>query len=120
VPRVVVSNWDVSLRGVLADTGLAPHVDAVVTSAEVGVAKPRGAIFAAGLAAAGGVAAAEALHVGDSVEHDVEGARAAGIEPLLVVRDGAAAPPGVRAVDSLAALPGIVLGGREYPGPQCP
>lgn len=90
---VVVSNWDVSLHGVLRDTGLAPLVDAVLTSAEEGVAKPDPAIFARALTRAGDVAAADALHVGDSVEHDVAGARAAGIRAALVT--GGAPPPPV-------------------------
>ena len=41
----VVSNWDVSLHDVLARIGLAPLVDAVVTSAEAGSSKPDAAIF---------------------------------------------------------------------------
>jgi len=101
---VVVSNWDVSLHDVLAQTGLADLLDGVVTSAELGRAKPDPAIFARGLALAG-VAAADAVHVGDSVEHDVAGARAAGIAPLLVVRGRADAPPGVPSIRSLRELP---------------
>jgi putative hydrolase of the HAD superfamily len=104
---VVVSNWDVSLHDVLAETGLAPLLDGVVTSAELGSAKPDGAIFARGLELAG-AAPAEALHVGDSVEHDVAGALAAGIVPLFVGRDGAPAdaspPPGVRTIPTLRPL----------------
>ena len=42
----------------------------------------------------------EALHVGDSPENDVEGARAAGVRPLLLARDGDP-PPGVEAMRSL-------------------
>lgn len=103
---VVVSNWDVSLHDALEATGLAPLLDGVVTSAETGSAKPGGAIFARGLELAG-VPAAGALHVGDDVAADVEGARAAGIAVRLVVRDGTAAPPGVATVGSLAELPGI-------------
>jgi putative hydrolase of the HAD superfamily len=107
VRLVVVSNWDVSLRDVLEETELAPLLDGVVTSAELGSAKPAGVIFARGLELAA-VAAAEAIHVGDSVEHDVAGALAAGIEPLLVVRDGAPPdvppPAGVRAIPSLRPL----------------
>jgi putative hydrolase of the HAD superfamily len=99
----VVSNWDVSLHDVLERTGLRPLVDAVVISAELGVAKPDPAIFRAALdrldAAADG-----AVHVGDSLEHDVAGARAAGVEAVLVARNGAAAPDGVRTVRSLAEL----------------
>ncbi len=99
----VVSNWDVSLHDVLERTGLRPLVDAVVVSAELGVAKPDPAIFAAALERLG-AAAGDALHVGDSVEHDVAGARAAGIDAVLVARDGAEVPDGVRAVASLDDL----------------
>jgi putative hydrolase of the HAD superfamily len=84
---VVVSNWDWSLTDVLGGAGMLPLLDGVITSAEVGAAKPDPAIFEAGLAAAG-CSAGEAVHVGDSVDHDVEGARAAGIRPLLLAREG--------------------------------
>jgi putative hydrolase of the HAD superfamily len=84
---VVVSNWDCSLSEVLDGIGLRSHVDAVVTSAEVGASKPAGAVFAAALSAAGCEAAA-AVHVGDSLGNDIEGARAAGIRALLLARDG--------------------------------
>jgi putative hydrolase of the HAD superfamily len=106
VRLVVVSNWDVSLRDVLRETGLAQLLDGVVISAEVGAGKPMGAIFARALAVAG-VGAEEAVHVGDSVAHDVAGALAVGIEPLLVVRDGAPdgpVPDGVRTIASLRPL----------------
>ncbi len=107
---VVVSNWDVSLHDALAAAGLDPLLDGVVTSAELGVAKPDPAIFAHALALAG-VSAQEAVHVGDSVEADVAGARAAGIAPLLVVREGAAPdappPPGVATIATLRELPGL-------------
>jgi putative hydrolase of the HAD superfamily len=104
VARVVVSNWDVSLHDVLERTELRRLLDAVVTSAEFGVAKPDPAIFAHALELAGGVAPADAVHAGDDVAADVEGARAAGIAPVFVARNGEAAPPGVRAVPSLDAL----------------
>ncbi|HZO35739.1 MAG TPA: HAD family hydrolase, partial [Solirubrobacteraceae bacterium] len=39
VRLVVVSNWDVSLHEQLATTGIAPLVDAAVSSAEVGASK---------------------------------------------------------------------------------
>jgi putative hydrolase of the HAD superfamily len=108
---VVVSNWDVSLHDVLAQTGLAALLDGVVTSAEVGSAKPDGEIVARGLTLAG-VAAPDAVHVGDSLEHDVVGARAAGIAPVLVVRDGAAReeelPAGVCAITTLRPLLGTI------------
>jgi putative hydrolase of the HAD superfamily len=102
---VVVSNWDVSLHDVLDETGIAPLVDHAVTSAELGAGKPDPAIFAHALALAG-ARAHEALHAGDSLVADVEGARAAGIDAVLVARDGAPAPPGVRAVATLEGLLG--------------
>jgi putative hydrolase of the HAD superfamily len=104
VARVVVSNWDVSLHDVLERTRLRPLVDAVVTSAEFGAAKPERAIFAHALELAGGVAPGDAVHAGDDLEADVEGARAAGIAAVLVARDGAEAPPGVRAIRTLEGL----------------
>jgi putative hydrolase of the HAD superfamily len=101
----VVSNWDVSLHDVLERTGLRPLVDAVVISAELGVAKPDPAIFRVALERLE-APPDRALHVGDSLEHDVAGARAAGIEAVLVARNGAAAPEGVRAIASLTELVG--------------
>jgi putative hydrolase of the HAD superfamily len=99
----VVSNWDVSLHDVLERTALRPLVDAVVISAELGAAKPDPAIFRAALERLG-AQPSEAIHVGDSVEHDVAGARAAGLEAVLVARNGAQAPDGVRVVASLDGL----------------
>jgi putative hydrolase of the HAD superfamily len=99
----VVSNWDVSLHDVLERTGLRALLDAVVISAELGVAKPDPAIFRAALERLGATAA-DAMHVGDSLEADVAGARAAGLEAVLVARNGAQAPDGVRVVASLDGL----------------
>jgi putative hydrolase of the HAD superfamily len=109
---VVVSNWDVSLHDVLVRTGLSELVDAVVTSAELGAAKPDPAIFRAALERAGGIAPSAALHVGDSLDADVAGARAAGLEAVLVARDGAPAPAGVRTIRS---LDGLLSGAQEAP-----
>jgi putative hydrolase of the HAD superfamily len=101
---VVVSNWDVSLYDRLAETGLAPLLDGAIASAQAGVAKPDPRIFADALALAG-VPASAALHVGDSIEADVDGARAAGIRPVLIARDGCPdPPPGVPVIGSLSEL----------------
>jgi FMN phosphatase YigB (HAD superfamily) len=45
--------------------------------------------------------------VGDSLEEDVAGARAAGIEPILIRRGNATAesPAAVRTIETLAELP---------------
>lgn len=91
VRLVVVSNWDVSLHDVLARVGLAPLLDGIITSAEAGSRKPDPTIFVRGLALAG-VGASDAVHVGDSPGEDVAGARAAGIEPVLVWRERSRPP----------------------------
>jgi putative hydrolase of the HAD superfamily len=84
---VCVSNWDCSLPEVLARCGLGGTLDGVVTSAGSGARKPDPAIFAAALVLAG-CDPAEALHVGDSPDEDLAGARAAGIRGVLIDRDG--------------------------------
>jgi putative hydrolase of the HAD superfamily len=105
IRTVVVSNWDASLHERLAETGLAGLVDGAVASAEVGSAKPDGAIFAAALELAGAGAEA-AWHVGDTVDADVAGALAAGLRPILIARDGQPPerPAGVSVVASLSEL----------------
>lgn len=105
---VVASNWDVSLHEVLARTGLAPLVDGAVSSAEVGSAKPDPEVFARALALAREDDPAAAWHVGDSPREDVEGARRAGLVPVLIARDGEPAPQGVCTIASLAELPGLL------------
>lgn len=84
---VAVSNWDCSLPAVLERCGLGELLDGAVSSAAAGARKPDPAIFEPALELAG-CAPEEALHVGDTPEEDVEGARAAGIRPLLIDRDG--------------------------------
>jgi putative hydrolase of the HAD superfamily len=102
---VVVSNWDWSLGERLARLGLACLLDGVVTSAVVGAGKPDPAIFYFALQVAG-VQAGQALHVGDSLEEDVVGARAAGISVAWLNRADARGepPPGVPVIASLAEL----------------
>ena len=102
---VVVSNWDVSLHAVLRRLRVTPMVDGIVTSAEAGARKPAPAIFELALERAG-IPARNAVHVGDSFDEDVAGARSAGIEPVLVNRDGTPGPRGVSTIASLAELLG--------------
>jgi putative hydrolase of the HAD superfamily len=100
--RLVVSNWDCALPDWLGPPGLLDLVDGVVTSAEVGAAKPDARVFRRALELAG-VGPDHAVHVGDSPDNDVRGARAAGIRPVLVQRDGEP-PPGLEHVRSLREL----------------
>jgi putative hydrolase of the HAD superfamily len=109
---VVVSNWDVSLLSVLRTLELAPLLDGILTSAGVGARKPARAIFEQALALAG-VPARDAIHVGDTLDEDVAGARAAGIEPVLIRRGGGPPVPGVRTIASLAQLAAITQAWSE-------
>lgn len=104
---VIASNWDCSLPDWLAPLGLLELVDGVVTSADAHAAKPAAAAFEAALSVAG-VAADAAVHVGDSLTNDVEGAGAAGIRAILVWRDGGAPPAGVEAIRALTELPALL------------
>jgi putative hydrolase of the HAD superfamily len=103
---VVVSNWDCALPGWLARAGLLERVDGVVTSASVGAAKPDPAIFTRALELAG-ARPEQALHVGDSLDKDVAGARAAAVRPVLLCRDGAP-PAGVEVIGTLTELLALV------------
>jgi putative hydrolase of the HAD superfamily len=103
---VVVSNWDCSLLDWLGPTGLLELVDGVVTSAVVGAAKPDPAVFRRALDLAG-VDGSGAVHVGDSLDNDVAGARAAGIRPILVQRDGDP-PDSVESVRTLTEVATLV------------
>jgi HAD superfamily hydrolase (TIGR01549 family) len=83
----VITNIDYDLMPTCQELGLTAYLDFLVTSLEVGAVKPDAAIFRAALERAG-VVASEALHVGDQYLVDIAGARAAGIGPLLIDRDG--------------------------------
>jgi putative hydrolase of the HAD superfamily len=103
---VIASNWDCSLPDWLGPAGILELVDGVVTSAEVGAAKPSPRVFERALGIAG-VEPGEALHVGDKVDNDIEGAAAAGIRAVLLQREGDP-PPGVESIRSLAELPALL------------
>jgi putative hydrolase of the HAD superfamily len=83
----VVSNWDHRLPGLLERLGLARFFDSVAYSSAVGVEKPDRRIFERALADLG-AGPGEAVHVGDGRLEDVEGAVAAGLEALHLVREG--------------------------------
>jgi HAD superfamily hydrolase (TIGR01662 family) len=80
---VVVSNSDGSVEQALRDLGLTRHLRAVIDSELVGYEKPDPRIFEQALAR---VAARpeSTVHVGDMYFQDVVGARAAGIDAVLL------------------------------------
>ena len=88
--------------------GLTPYLDFAVTSLEVGAEKPHPPIFRAALDRAD-VEPDAAVHVGDQITSDVEGARAVGINPVLLDRDGTRADfQGCPRIEGLMELPGIL------------
>jgi putative hydrolase of the HAD superfamily len=108
---VIVSNWDWSLPQWVADAGLDRLVDGTASSAVVGAAKPAPDVFLEALRLAG-AGPDEAVHVGDSLDGDIDGARAAGLRAILLERQGDA-PEGVETIESLAELPALLLGGAQ-------
>lgn len=103
---VVASNWDCSLPVWLERAGLAELIDGAASSAVAGAPKPAPAVFEAALAIAG-VEAGRAVHVGDTLDGDIAGARAAGIRAILIQRTGDP-PAGVATVRSLEELPSLL------------
>lgn len=100
----VLSNWDVALHETLTTTRIDELVEAAVSSAEVGIAKPEPGIFEH-LLGRMGVGADEAWHVGDSPEADVAGAQAAGLRPILVWREDDTPPAtGAHVIRDLSEL----------------
>jgi len=83
----LISNTQRPLEEFAAHFSLGGLISAAVSSAEHGFLKPHRSIFDAALAALD-VAAGDAVMVGDSVKHDIEGARRAGMSAVLVRRAG--------------------------------
>lgn len=98
----VISNWDERLRGLLRAFKLDQHFDTLAISCEIGSPKPSPVIFEEA-AIKLGLPANAVLHVGDSLEMDVVGARRAGFHALRIDRN--ASKPAVETMISLAELP---------------
>ena len=106
----IVSNWDERLRPLLAELRLAKYFHASIISCEVGRPKPDPHLFHRASVELGCEPAAM-LHVGDSIHEDFEGARAAGLEAVLIDRSGRPeregdAKPGV--ISSLLAISALL------------
>jgi len=99
----VVSNWDSHLPRLLSDLGLFSRFGAVLVSAVEETGKPDPEIFRRACARLT-VEPGEALHVGDSLREDYEGAIGAGLSALLLDRAGRheGAPNRVRRLTEVA------------------
>lgn len=114
----LISNTHRSLESFQNHFELDGLVTAAVSSLEHGHNKPHPSIFRAALRLVD-VPPHEALMVGDSLGHDVVGARAVGMHAVLLRRPGAKAvtragdanPVGVPVIASLRELPALVCRG---------
>ncbi len=79
----ILSNWDRRLRTLLARFDMLDSFDAIIISSEIGWEKPSPEIFAAAEKQLN-TPANRILHVGDSLEHDLKPAIAAGWQCVLL------------------------------------
>ena len=118
----VVSDWGSNLRGILAELGLDRHLDFVLPSGAVGVAKPNPHFYRLALDEAG-VEPHEGLMVGDSYRADVRGAWGAGMdaawldrhEGMNITPTDEPMPTDVTRIRSLDELPALVRAGGPLP-----
>jgi len=104
----LISNSHRCLSSFEVHFDLAGLFSVAVSSVEHGYLKPHRSIFEAALRGAG-VEASEAVMVGDSLTHDVDGARRLGMRGVLVARSGPVeAPPDVPVIHSLRELPALL------------
>ena len=105
----IVSNWDTPLDPLTERLGIAHYFDIIVASHDARVlsAKPDPHIFNYTLAAVD-VSAAEAIHVGDTYEADIVGAKNAGIRPILIDRDNTQTGRWKETIQSLSELPELL------------
>jgi putative hydrolase of the HAD superfamily len=82
----LISNWDSSLQNIVEGMGIGSYFDTVISSAVVGLYKPRPEIFELALSKTG-TCAAESMHIGDHLQADVGGAAGVGITPVLIDRN---------------------------------
>ena len=111
VRLAVVSNSDGRAATALAAGGLLDLFEFVIDSGEVGVEKPDPRIFRIALDRLG-LQASDVLYVGDLYEVDVVGARAAGLDVVLLDASGEHAGRDVRTVRSIAELADELLAAR--------
>jgi putative hydrolase of the HAD superfamily len=83
VRTAVISNSNGSVRAILEHLGLLPSLEFVLDSSAVGVEKPDPRIFRMALERSG-LGPDEAVYVGDIYSVDVLGARAAGMQSVLL------------------------------------
>jgi putative hydrolase of the HAD superfamily len=105
-----ISNSHRSLDAFCEHFSLRSLITVSVSSAEHGYMKPHRSIFDAALAKTG-VLPGEAVMVGDSIKHDIDGALAAGMRAVLLRRSGEVPPDlpaGLPVIQTLTVLRSVI------------
>ena len=105
----IVSNWDTPLDPLTERLGIADYFHTITSSHDERVrsAKPDPHIFNYTLTKVG-VSAEEVVHVGDTYEADIVGAKGVGIRPILIDRDGTQVGRWEETIRSLSELPALL------------
>ena len=105
----IISNFDSRLFNVLRGLGMADLFDTVTISSLAHAAKPAPKIFQAALDKHA-MDPEDAVHVGDSRRDDVEGARKAGLQAVLIERESqlTSSASNVPTIQSLEQLPALL------------
>jgi HAD superfamily hydrolase (TIGR01662 family) len=99
----IVSNWSWNLRQRVAQVGLDGYMELVWGSAYAGCHKPHPGVFRQALEQMS-LSPGQVLYVGDSYPHDVVGARNAGLDAVLVDRNGTTGTPDCPVIGDLRGL----------------
>jgi putative hydrolase of the HAD superfamily len=105
----IISNFDSRLFSVLRGLGIAEIFDTVTISSLARAAKPSPKIFELALEKHA-VDPGEAMHVGDSMRDDVEGATEAGLRAVLLAREEKPPPAGIPTIRNLKELVPLAAG----------
>jgi putative hydrolase of the HAD superfamily len=98
----IISNFDRRIYPIAEGLGVSGLVDSIHLPRDAGAAKPDRRIFEAALSRHR-ILPEEAMHVGDHPLEDVEGARGAGLTPVLIERTGGRKEAGsIRTLSELA------------------
>ena len=105
----LISNTHRCLESFQSHFNLQPFITAAVSSSDHGFLKPHPSIFRAALDRVG-TSAADGLMVGDSMTHDIDGARRVGMAAVLLVRSGQAPETAgdIPVIRTLAELPTLL------------
>ena len=100
---LITNGLESDIKEVLPRVGLTDFFDVEVTSDLVSKIKPHKEIFLHALEKLG-IKPQEAMHVGDKVERDYEGAKRCGLKALLIDRENNVAEEGIEKIQSLTEI----------------